>query len=250
MALLQIPIAVALAGTILEAMIDRAARAGFALLLVLGMGCASSDHAHGPSSSMPAAANRDRHGPPDVAGYIARLEHSSREGYLPTPRLVELLQLRGDEHVADLGCGPGVVTEHLAAALPRGRVYAVDVEPAQLDRVNARIAAKKLRNVMPVLCTTEDARLAEGSVDGIVVVDTYHHFDDRVAYLRRLAAALKPGGFLANVDFKDGKLEVGPPEDHKVRKAQMLSEFREAGFEVSREVTEFRYHDYVVFRRR
>ena len=38
-----------------------------------------------------------------------------------------------DAVVADIGSGPGVFSIPLAAAVPDGLVYAVDVEPAQLD---------------------------------------------------------------------------------------------------------------------
>jgi SAM-dependent methyltransferase len=151
--------------------------------------------------------------------------------------------------VADLGCGPGVVTAVLSRALPRGRVYAVDVEPAQLDRVNSRITAQGLRNVVPVLCVPEDARLPDGSVDVILVVDTYHHFDDRVGYLRRLARALRPSGVIVNVDFKDGDLPVGPPPAHRIPRETMVREFRNAGLGIAREEKVFPYHDFLVFAR-
>jgi cyclopropane fatty-acyl-phospholipid synthase-like methyltransferase len=182
-----------------------------------------------------------------VAAYIAQLENQKREGYLPTKRLVELLKLTGREKAADLGCGPGVVSVELANALPSGIVFAIDVEPAQLDRLNTKITKDGILNVVPVLCTTDDARIPPGFADIIVIVDTYHHFDDRVAYLRRLRASLAPGGKIANIDFKDGDLAEGPPAAHKVAKATMLAEFAEAGFRVAREENEFRYHDYTIF---
>jgi SAM-dependent methyltransferase len=192
-------------------------------------------------------ANRDRHGPGDVNVYIANLQDNKREGYLPTRRLVELLKLKADAVVADLGCGPGVVTSELARAVPSGIVYAVDLEPRQLDAVNARIRAEKLQNVVPVLCVDDDSRLPRAAVDCVVIVDTYHHFDHRVEYLRRLRNVLKPGGRIVNVDFKDGKLPVGPPESHRIPRAVMLQEFSDAGFSVAREEREFPYHDYIVF---
>jgi ubiquinone/menaquinone biosynthesis C-methylase UbiE len=191
--------------------------------------------------------NRDPHGPANVSAYIAQLENAKRESYLPTKRVVELLGLKGSERVADLGCGPGVVSVELATAVPTGIVLAIDVEPAQLDRVNAKITKDGIRNVVPVLCTTDDARIPPAFADIIVIVDTYHHFDERVAYLRRLGASLAPGGKIVNIDFKDGDLPEGPPASHKVVKATMLAEFAEAGFRVAREEKEFQYHDYTVF---
>lgn len=226
-----------------------------ALLAAATAACSTPHPTSAPARSTPGgapsapAANRDPKGPPDVAGYIARLENDRREGYLPTRRLVELLDLRPEARVADLGCGPGVVSVELARAVPRGFVFAVDVEPAQLDRLNARLTREGCNNVVPVLCTVDDARLPPGSVDCIVIVDTYHHFSDRVAYLKRLLPSLAPGGRVANIDFKDGELPEGPPASHKVPRATMESEFRAAGLRLVREEHEFRYHDYLVFER-
>jgi cyclopropane fatty-acyl-phospholipid synthase-like methyltransferase len=126
----------------------------------------------------------------------------------------------------------------------------VDVEPAQLDRLNERLTAARLDNVVPVLCAQDDPRVPRGFADWIVILDTYHHLEDRVAYLTRLAGALAPGGRVVNIDFKEGDLPVGPPADHKLPRAVMLAEFEKAGYAVSAEVTEFKHHDFVVFERR
>jgi SAM-dependent methyltransferase len=172
-----------------------------------------------------------------------------RESYRSSERIVQLLRLRGDEHVADLGCGSGAVSAPLARALPRGRVYAADVDPAQLGRLNERIAAERLGNVVPVLCVADDARLPAGSVDAILIVDTYHHLQDRVAYLQRLARALRPSGVIVNVDFRDGDLPVGPPRERRVPRERMIAEFRSAGFGIAREENEFPHHHFLVFAR-
>ena len=40
--------------------------------------------------------------------------------------LIARLNLRGDEHILDVGCGDGKVTAELARAVPRGAVTGVD----------------------------------------------------------------------------------------------------------------------------
>ena len=63
-----------------------------------------------------------------------------------------------------------------------------------------------------------------------MLVDTYHHVGDRVAYFTRLREGLKAGGRLAIVDFKPGDLPVGPPEDHRIPEAKVVSELTQAGW--------------------
>jgi ubiquinone/menaquinone biosynthesis C-methylase UbiE len=221
-------------------------------LALVAAGCAHHQPAPPPpqpAAPAPAAApgNRDPHGPKDVQGYIRALEDPKRDAYQKPDEVVAALRLRDDAHVADLGCGPGYFTLRLARAVPRGIVYAVDVEPAQLDRLNQRLRETGLRNVVPVLAPTDDARLAPASVDLIAIIDTYHHFEDRVRYMTRLKGALRPGGRLVVIDYHKGPLPVGPPPAHKMAREQELSEIEQAGFVLAEEPTFLPYQYFLVF---
>jgi trans-aconitate 2-methyltransferase len=48
-------------------------------------------------------------------------------------RLVDELELRGDESVLDLGCGDGQLTARLAARVPGGRVLGIDASVGMLE---------------------------------------------------------------------------------------------------------------------
>src|SRR2546421_8969745 len=60
---------------------------------------------------------------------------------------LERLPLRGDEVVLDAGCGTARVTAELAARVPRGRAYAVDVAPSM-----AAHAVAAMGDAATVLC--------------------------------------------------------------------------------------------------
>ena len=66
----------------------------------------------------------------------------------------------------------------------------------------------------------------------MLVVDTFHHFPDWSAYLKALAATLKPGGRIANVDFHKRETPVGPPLEQRVAREDFLGAVREAGLAV------------------
>jgi ubiquinone/menaquinone biosynthesis C-methylase UbiE len=117
----------------------------------------------------------------------------------------------------DIGAGPGYFSLRLARAVGDARrVFAVDIEPRILEALRKRIEAAGARNVTPVLSLADDALLPPGACDLILIVDTYHHFPDGPAYLRRLSRSLRPGGRLVNIDFHKRELPVGPALDHKV----------------------------------
>ena len=64
----------------------------------------------------------------------------------------------------------------------------------------------------------------------VFVCDTYHHIDARTKYFKAVADKLKPGGRLVIVDFKMGKIPVGPPEKHRVTPATLHEELAAAGY--------------------
>jgi len=66
-----------------------------------------------------------------------------------------------------------------------------------------RIAASSVRNVTPVLAPAEDPFLPSGRCDLVLTVNTYHHFPEPPAYLRRVARALRRGGRIAIIDFHE-----------------------------------------------
>jgi hypothetical protein len=79
-----------------------------------------------------------------------------------------------------------------------------------------------------------------------LLVDTYHHLEDRPAFLAHVARALAPArGRFAVVDFRDGPNPVGPPPEHQIPRAQVEREITAAGFTLRR-AHEFLPYQYVL----
>jgi len=209
---------------------------GILMTLLMAMGHGSEHH------------RKDRHGnPEDVEGYVARMEEPSRAGWQKPDEVVRVLGLRPGQVACDVGAGPGYFSLRLARAVGEGgRVYAIDVVPRILEVLRERLRDSGLRNVTPVLSLPDDALLPAGACDLILIVDTYHHFPDGPAYLRRLAGALKPGGHIANVDFHKRELPVGPPPEHKVAREAFLADATAAGLRLVEEHAFLPYQYFVV----
>ena len=199
-----------------------------------------------------AAPNRDLHGPRDTAKYVAMLQSDERirelKPELVAKRIFESAGLRTDSVVADVGCGPGIFVWPMVKLIPNGFIFAVDVEPAQLDALRAGLIERRIENVVPVLASYSTAHLPRSSCDAIFIADTYHHIEERVAYFELLLTQLKPGGFLVLLEYKEGDLPVGPPADHKVPKAERHAELLQAGFELDRELSTHLFHDFEFWR--
>ena len=211
-----------------------------AILLLAAMLLPGLAHAQGE-------ANRDTHGPPDVDSYIQNLLNAERVEELRPDEVVAALMLADNAIVADLGSGPGVFTIPLARQVSRGVVYAVDVEPRQLDALRGRVADTELNNIVPVLASYSTPHLPPSHVDLILVVDTYHHLEDRVNYFRRLRSMLRPGGRLAILEYMPGELPVGPPVARKLPEGRRAEELQAAGYSLLRTFDMHEFHDFEVW---
>jgi trans-aconitate 2-methyltransferase len=110
-------------------------------------------------------------------------------------RVIEDLELRGDETVLDAGCGSGSVTLDLSARLPRGKIYAVDASAEMIASLARTLAERGLTRVVPLHASLTDFTLPE-PVECVFSNAVFHWIPDDAALFGRLAAATRPGGRL------------------------------------------------------
>lgn len=94
--------------------------------------------------------------------------------------------------ILEIGAGTGVATEMLLSANPRV-LTAVEPDPRLATFMRSRCAQKQLEVVVSPF---EDMALPEGGYD-LAVSATAFHWLDPVPALRRIRAALRPGGSVA-----------------------------------------------------
>ena len=169
-----------------------------------------------------------------------------RDAWQKPHDVIQALALQPDARVADLGAGTGYFAARLANMLPKGRVYAVDIEPDMVRYLEARAKREGLRNVIALKGEPDDPRLPE-KVDLILVVDVYHHIEARADYFRRLRASLRPGGRIAIVDFRLDSPQ-GPPRAARIAPQAVKAEMKAAGYAVTAEHRFLPYQYFVVFR--
>jgi SAM-dependent methyltransferase len=160
--------------------------------------------------------------------WAKEFDDPSRDAWQKPDQVLDALTLDRKALVADIGAGTGYFSVRLAKRVPEGKVFAIDVEPDMLRYLSERAHREHLNNVFPVVANQESANIPE-PVDVILVVDTYHHIDDRVAYFARLKKSLRPQGRLAIVDFKPDSPE-GPPPEHRIPAEKVTEELKAAGY--------------------
>lgn len=165
----------------------------------------------------------------DADAWAARFEDPKREAWQKPAEVIAALALAPDAKVADIGSATGYFPVRFAKALPKGRVYGVDVESSMVDYLNKRADQEQLTNLTSHLAEFADAKIPE-PVDVILMVNTYHHIEARPAYFKKLAASLKPGGRLAIIDFTRAS-KMGPGAGEKIPPEQVEAELKEAGYQ-------------------
>lgn len=130
-------------------------------------------------------------------------EDPGRDGRQMPDHVLELVELSAGMTVVDLGSGEGYFLCRLSRAVgPHGRVIATEIEERLVRDLNKRVAREGLSNVDVVRAPTDDVGIAPGTADRILVVNVWHHIENRRRYAARVARALGPGGKIVVIDFE------------------------------------------------
>jgi predicted methyltransferase len=165
---------------------------------------------------------------------VGRVMTSGRDGWQHPERVIAALEIEPGARVAEIGAGRGYWLEWLSAAVgPTGRVYAVEVEPEQVARLEEYVVEHHLRNVEVILGAYDDPRLPDDGIDLALTSLSYHHIDERIDYFRRLQVDLRPAGRVAHLDDRP---DAPPPiswfqhEGHWSDPETIVCEMNEAGY--------------------
>jgi SAM-dependent methyltransferase len=142
--------------------------------------------------------------------WAQEFDDPKRDAWQKPHEVIQALALKPDAVIADIGSGTGYFSVRLAHMVPKGRVYGVDIEPDMVKYLAERAKREGLKNLIAVTGAPGDPLLPE-KVDLILMVDTYHHIEDRDRYFRTLHDSLKPGGRIAIIDFRMDSPD-GPPK--------------------------------------
>lgn len=190
-----------------------------------------------------------RHDFSDVERYAKRFEGPDRIAWQKPEHVVTLMEIEPGMTIADLGAGTGFFEPYLAAAVgPDGKVLALDVEPGMVAHITERAKEEGLAAVEARLVPYDDPELEAGSVDRVLIVNTWHHIDDRAVYTGKLEEALTATGRVYVVDFERDSPH-GPPPRHRLTAAEVVAELEGGGLQAM-QIEEELPHQYIVVARR
>lgn len=192
------------------------------------------------------------------AVWRAQTSGPARDAWQRPEEVMDALGVRRGSVVADVGCGRGYFSFHLARRVgSEGKVYAEDIDEDKLAAVEREAREKRLSQIETVSGTADDPGLPAAGVDVVLVVNAYHEFRHYPPMLEGIFKALKPGGLLGLID---GVALPGSSRDsytrrHRIPEETVREDALRAGFEFLREGPGFTRPDdgkefyFVIFRK-
>ena len=184
-------------------------------------------------------------------GGIPWLDRPEREEEEHPAAVMDALELREGEVVADLGAGSGYFTFRMAPKVGKtGRVLAVDIQDEMLDVIRRRAARLKVTNVQEVKASETDPGLPPEGVDLVLMVDVYHELAWPFEVMTKVRQALKPGGRVVFVEYRKEDPHVPIKEVHKMSVDQLEKEMNVVGLTRLRTVETLPLQHIVIFTKR
>ena len=197
----------------------------------------------GPAAAQ--APNTHQHSFGDAEKWTQVFDDPKRDAWQKPHEVIQALALKPDAIIADIGSGTGYFSVRFANMVPKGRVYGVDTEPDMVKYLADRAKREGLKNISAVAGAPADPRLPE-KADLIILVDVYHHIEDRERYFSKLRDSLKPGGRIAVIDFRKDSPE-GPPKTARIAPDRVKTELKRAGYALAQEHTFLPNQYFLVF---
>jgi len=131
---------------------------------------------------------------------------------------------------------------------PKGKVYAVDVQPEMVAMLDAVAKRPGLGNIQPVLGSDKSVTLPEGVADLAIMVDVYHELEFPSEMLTSIISALRPGGRLVFVEYRAEDPQVPIKPLHKMSEAQIRREAAQNGLIWERTANTLPWQHMVIFK--
>ena len=144
---------------------------------------------------------------------IDRFESPKRDAYQQPEKVMSYLGDIQGKTIIDIGAGSGYFSVRLAEK--GAHVIAADVDDEFQEFINDRIEKNNLKNIETRKIPYDSPGLKEQEVDIVLLVNTYHHIENRPEYFAKVKQGTKTDGELVIIDYFKWDIPVGPPTDHR-----------------------------------
>ena len=167
-----------------------------------------------------------------------------RDSWMNVSKIFELAGVEKGSIIADIGCHEGYLSMHLSEAVgENGKIFSVDVREDRLESLRENLKKRNIKNIQPILGAYDNPNLPENVLDIAFVIDTYHEIKEYARVLEHIKNSLKPNGRIIVLEKLKtrvrGKSRSEQISAHSLSSRYVKKELREAGFEITEEVSDF-----------
>ncbi|MDH5442192.1 MAG: methyltransferase domain-containing protein [Candidatus Nomurabacteria bacterium] len=167
--------------------------------------------------------------------------------------IINQLGIARGETIAEIGSGSGHMAIALAHAVGKnGHVYAIDIKPDVLDRLESDARQAGLSHVETI---TGDIQIGgsipvlDGQIDKVMLVMVLFYLQDMDSVFAEIARVLKSGGQVIAVEWEDSFGGIGPHSDHLVTIEQIKESAEKSGLIFMRDLDVGEQHFGMVFKK-
>ncbi|ABO49963.1 Methyltransferase type 11 [Desulforamulus reducens MI-1] len=162
---------------------------------------------------------------------MAKLADPRRREFIPTEKILSIMNLVKGKKLLDLGCGIGYLTIPAAKAVgSEGFVFGLDIQEEMLVEALTRSRSQNLPQIAWVLSAPDYITLPTESVHYITMVMVAHEIPNLRKMLQECRRVLQPGGRIGIVEWNDTFTQIGPPLDHRLKAEDLSLLLQENGF--------------------
>ena len=147
-----------------------------------------------------------------------------------------------DHIVADLGAGTGHYSLAVAELVPKGKVYAVDIQKDYLTIIKNRAVDSHLHNLEIIWGNIEKkggTKIADHVVDAVIVSNVLFQVEDKDKFIDEIKRILKPKGRVLFVDWSETSILK---TKSIIPKNKALALFENAGFVLEQKIDAGEHH--------
>ncbi|MBU0611823.1 class I SAM-dependent methyltransferase [Patescibacteria group bacterium] len=159
--------------------------------------------------------------------------------------------LSEDMVVVDLGAGSGFYSVPLAQMVPKGKVYAIEIQRDFLNTIKNRIKEFSLSNIECILGDVEKkggTKIGDAVADAVVVSNVLFQAENKDRFVEEVARILKPEGKVLVIDWSDDSSIIS--SGFKIIPEEKMREmFGRKGFIFNRTINAGKHHYGMIFKK-
>ncbi|MBI3888815.1 class I SAM-dependent methyltransferase [Candidatus Nomurabacteria bacterium] len=162
---------------------------------------------------------------------------------------LKTLGLAENDIVADLGAGTGFYSVAAGAVVPRGKVYAVELQKDFLDTIKHKVKEAHLSNVEIIWGNIEKlggTKIADTVVDVAIASNVLFQVEDKEKFIEEIKRILKPNGKVLLVDWSEESIMKG---GGIVPREKARTMFEKKGFAWVRDIDAGAHHYGIILRK-